>query len=139
MTEVPSTEEHAKPTPGSDSELGKSDEEFSHERPEVWLTRELLESMRSFNDQKRATAYKERCSAGKMAKSGKQYNPKELRMFACDEDFRACIYAIGFEWLLKHNQAKVPVDLAQEFFSTFQLKNTSDLDANSITFRLFNE
>ena len=95
--------------------------------------------MRRFDDQKRAATYKERCSPGKMAKSGKQYSSKELKMIACDEEFRACIYAIGFEWLLKHIQTKVPVDLAREFFSTFRLKNTSDLDADSITFRLFNE
>ena len=31
------------------------------------------------------------------------------------------------------------MDLAREFFSTFRLKNTTDLDADSITFRLFNE
>ena len=75
--------------------------------------------MRQFDDQKRTTVYKERCSAGKMAKSGKQYSPRELKMIACDEDFRACIYSIGFEWLLKHSQERVPVDLAREFFSTF--------------------
>ena len=75
--------------------------------------------MRQFDDQKRTTVYKERCSAGKMAKSGKQYSPRELKMIACDKDFRACIYSIGFEWLLKHSQERVPVDLAREFFSTF--------------------
>ena len=139
MTEVPSTEEQAEPTPGSNSELGESDEEFSHEHPEVWVTRELLESMIRFDDKKRAATYKERCSARKMAKSGKQYNSKKLKMIACDEGFHACTYAIGFEWLLKHSQTKVSVDLAREFFTTFRLKNTSDLDAESITFRLFNE
>ena len=99
----------------------------------------MLESTKRFDDQKRAATYKERCSAGKMAKSGKQYIPEELKMIECDEKFRACIYAIGFEWLLKHSQAKVPVDLARGFFSTFRLKNTSDLDVDFITFRLFNE
>ena len=95
--------------------------------------------MGRFDDQKRAATYKERCNAGKMAKSGKQYSSKELKMIECDEEFHACIHTIGFEWLLKHSQAKVPVDLAREFFSTFRLKNTSDLDTDSITFRLFNE
>ena len=71
MTEAPSTEEQDKPTPGSNSELEESEEEFIQGRPEVWLTKELLESMRHFDDQKQATVYKERCSAGKMAKSGK--------------------------------------------------------------------
>ena len=75
--------------------------------------------MRRFDDQKRAATYKERCSAGKMEKSGKQYSSKELKMIECDKEFRACIFAIRFEWLLKHSQAKVPVDLAREFFSTF--------------------
>ena len=83
--------------------------------------------------------YKERCSAGKMAKSGKQYSSRELMTIACDENFHACIYSIVFEWLLRHSQEKVPVNLAREFFSTFGLKNTSDLDADSITFQLFNE
>ena len=72
VTEVPSTDKQDKPTPGSNSKLGESEEEFIQGRPEVWLTKELLESMRQFDDQKRATVYKERCSAGKMAKSGKR-------------------------------------------------------------------
>ena len=96
LTEVPSTEDRAEPTPASDSEPGESDVEFNYELPEIWLTRELLESMRRFDDQKRAATYKERCSAGKMAKSGKQYSSEELKIIDSDEEFRACIYAIGF-------------------------------------------
>ena len=75
--------------------------------------------MKRFDDQKRAATYKERCSAWKMAKPGKQYSPEELKIIDSDEEFRACIYAIGFEWLLKHSTAEVPVDLAREVFSTF--------------------
>ena len=42
LTEVPSTEEQAEPTPESDSEPGESDGEFNYERPEVLVTRDLL-------------------------------------------------------------------------------------------------
>ena len=52
VTEVPSTDVQDKPTPGSNSELGESEEEFVQGRPEVWLNKELLESMRHFDDQK---------------------------------------------------------------------------------------
>ena len=48
---------------------------------------------------KRAATYKERCNAGKMTKSGKQYSPEELETIDSDEEFRACIYAIGFEFI----------------------------------------
>ena len=71
VTEDPSAEEQDKPTHEPDSESEEAEEEFIPGRPEVWLTKELLESMRQFDDQKRATVYKERCSTGKMAKSGK--------------------------------------------------------------------
>ena len=48
------------------------------------------------------------------------------------------IRAIGFEWLLNHSDHEVPVVAAREFFSTFRFKATVDLDADSISFRLFN-
>ena len=53
LTEVLFTEEQAEPTPKSKSEPGEedeSDEELNYEHPEIWLTRELLESMRRFDD-----------------------------------------------------------------------------------------
>ena len=136
ITEDPSVEEQDEPIPEPIYDSEEAEEEPIPGRLEVWLTKELLEEMRQFDDQKRIAVYKERCSVGKMVKSGKQYSSRELKMIACDKEFRACIQSIGFEWLLQHSQERVPVDLAREFFSTFRLKNTTDLDADSITFRL---
>ncbi|XP_042059564.1 uncharacterized protein LOC121804085 [Salvia splendens] len=58
----------------------------------------------------------------------------EMRKF--DDPKRATIHK---EKSAQGNTAEVPIDLAREFFSTFRFKSTTDLDADSIKFRLFNE
>lgn len=95
--------------------------------------------MGKLDDPKRAQTYKERRTSGKIAKSGKRYDPEALWEIGSDEEFLAYIREIGFEWLLNHSTAEVPVTLAKEFFSTFHLNPTTDLDTDSITFRLFNQ
>lgn len=92
--------------------------------------------MKKFDDLRRAATYRERSGS---AKSGKQYDPKELQEIDSDEEFCGYISAIRFKWLLKHSTTEVLLNLAREFFSTSRLKRTTDLDADSITFRLFNE
>lgn len=81
------------------------------------MTKGVLDAMGKFDDPKRSVTYKERSGTGKMTKSGKQYDPR----------------------LLNHSTVEVPTALAREFFSTFRLKKTTDLDVDSISFRLFNE
>ncbi|XP_042027244.1 nucleolar and coiled-body phosphoprotein 1-like [Salvia splendens] len=136
-TKVPFAKERVGPTPSSESEeeeMDEQDEELNFEPAEVWLTKGLLEAMGKFEDPKRAATYKERCGSGKLAKSEKRYDREELREMDSDEEFRQYIGAIGFDWLLKHSDAEVPIALAREFFSTFCLRTTTDLDADSITF-----
>lgn len=55
------------------------------------------------------------------------------------EKFTSYIKNIGFEWLLNHCEEEVSVPLAKEFFTSFHFKVTIDPDAESISFRLFNQ
>ena len=78
--------------------------------------------MAKFNDSRRAQTHKDRSAVGKLAKSGKRYDPDSLKQIESEEEFLDHIRDIGFEWLLKHNEQEVPVDAAREFFSTFHFK-----------------
>ncbi|XP_042019196.1 uncharacterized protein LOC121767059 [Salvia splendens] len=141
-TKVPYAKEFKGPSPDSEpkeEEDEEQEEELNYKRAEVWITKKLLKEMGEFDNPRRAQTYKERSAPGKLAKSGKQYDPKALREIESDKEFLKYISAIGFEWLMNHSTAEVPTTLAREFFSTFRLKSTTDLDADSITFRLFNE
>ena len=75
---------------------------------------------------------------GKLAKSGKRFDLKSLEHIESEEEFLSFIKDIGFEWLLNHSNQEVPLIATREFFSTFKLKATTDPDADSISFRLFN-
>ncbi|XP_042003822.1 uncharacterized protein LOC121752797 [Salvia splendens] len=112
---VPYAREPVSPARSSESEE-EPEEELNFEPAEVWITKGLLDAMRKFEDPKRAATYKERSGPGKLATSGKRYDPAELKEIDSDEEFRQYIDAIGFDWLLKHISAEVPKALAREFF-----------------------
>ncbi|XP_042049934.1 uncharacterized protein LOC121795463 [Salvia splendens] len=136
--EVPSDVKSENPNESSDSEE-EQEVELNFEPKEIWITKELLNAMGKFEDPKRTAIYAEKSVVGKYAKSGKMYDSAELKGISSNDEFRGYIGAIGFDWLLKHSTIEVPIDVAREFFSTFRFKSTTDLDADSINFRLFNE
>ena len=76
---------------------------------------------------------------GKSAKSGKKLYLSDLRDLGVEKKFISYFKSIRFEWLLNHSEEEVPVALEKEFFTAFKFKQTTDLDADSISFRLFNE
>ena len=67
-TEETLVDEHEEPIPEPSYNSEEVEEEPIPGRPVIWLTKSLLEEMRQFDDQKRIAVYKERCSAGKMAR-----------------------------------------------------------------------
>ncbi|XP_042023070.1 uncharacterized protein LOC121770403 [Salvia splendens] len=136
--QVPYAAESGSPDGSSDSEK-EQQEELNFEPTEIWITKELLDKMRKFTDPKRTAIYKEKSAVEKYAKFRKMYDSAELKEISSNDEFQSYIDAIGFDWLLKHSTSEVPIDLAREFFSTFRFKSTTDLDAESINFRLFNE
>ncbi|XP_042019167.1 uncharacterized protein LOC121767017 [Salvia splendens] len=81
-TKVPYAKEFKGPSPDSEpkeEEDEEQEEELNYERAEVWITKKLLKEMGEFDNPRRAQTYKERSAPGKLAKSGKQYDPKALR------------------------------------------------------------
>ncbi|XP_042029790.1 nucleolin-like [Salvia splendens] len=105
---------------------------------EVVVTKKLLGEMAYFSDHKKARTYAERGTKGKQAKSGKSYHPGSLQEIESEEEFLSYISAIGFEWLLSHSTAEVPMALAKEFFTSFKFKSTTNIETDSISFCLFN-
>ncbi|XP_042035171.1 nucleolar protein dao-5-like [Salvia splendens] len=70
-TKVPYAAEPESPARSSDSEEDQEADVLNFEPTEIWITKELLDDMRKFDDPKRAAIYKEKSAEGKVAKSGK--------------------------------------------------------------------
>ena len=99
----------------------------------------LLEAMVQFEDPKLQKACDGRATNGKSAKSGKKLCLSDLEELGVGKKFISYFKSIGFEWILNHSNAEVPVALAKEFFTSFKFKQSTDLDADTISSRIFNE
>lgn len=121
-------------------ETSESESEGVYEKLKVTIDHKLLEAMVYFKDPKKRHNCAGRGQKGKKVKSGKRDHLSSLRGLSVEEQFLAYIKgASGFEWILEHSLVEVHVDLAREFFTSFHFTHTTDLDAPSICFRLFNQ
>ena len=114
-------------------------EESPFETMEVLVTKRLLEEMVQFEDPKLQKACDGRAANGMSVKSRKKLCLSDLRDLGVEKKFISYFKSIGFEWLLNHIEEEVPVALAKEFFTSFKFKQSIDLDADTISFRMFNE
>ncbi|XP_047978506.1 myb-like protein X [Salvia hispanica] len=128
----------AHPTEEEEAEI-PAVEESPFETIEVLVTKRLLEAMVQLEDPKLQKACDDRATNGRSAKSGKKLCLSDLEELGVEKKFISYFKSIGFEWLLNHNNAEVPVALVKEFFTSFKFKQSTDLDADTISFRLFNE
>lgn len=73
----------------------------------------------------------------KMARSGKKLHQPSLEKINGEELFLEYMTGIGFEWLPELDMPHVLVELAKEFFTSFRFKGTTDLEEQSVSFRMF--
>ena len=110
-----------------------------YENMEVLVTKRLLDAMVQFEDPTLQQSCDGRAVNGKLAKSGKSLCLSDLRELGVEKKLISYFKSIRFEWLLNHCEEEVLMALAKEFFTSFKFISTTDLDADSITFWLFNE
>ncbi|KAL1559518.1 hypothetical protein AAHA92_09853 [Salvia divinorum] len=103
----------------------------------VNLDNDMIQRMITFEDEETRREFVGRLTGGMTTKSGKKIHLDSLHFLKAEEKFLEYISGIGFDWLLGTQVPDVPEILAQEFFTSFRFKNTTDLQKRSISFRFF--
>ncbi|XP_042059399.1 uncharacterized protein LOC121803887 [Salvia splendens] len=73
----------------------------------------------------------------KRLKAGKKLHQPALATIRVEEKFTQYITGIGFDWLLEIEETFVPKNLAKEFFTSFRFTGSTNLEAMSVSFRVF--
>ncbi|KAL1533036.1 hypothetical protein AAHA92_32978 [Salvia divinorum] len=115
----------------------EEEEQPRYKKLSIIMDRLVLQQMTEFDDSKVQEECAGRLTGGKKVKSGKRLHRPSLRELGAEEKFLEYMSGIGFEWLLEFNSADIPIALAQEFFTSFHFKATTDVTEKSISFRIF--
>lgn len=90
-----------------------------------------------FDNPKTMKECRGRIGKGKQQMSGKKLDQEALEELETLGEFMELITGIGFDWLLIPSSPKMQIELAQEFFTSFHFTYATDVEAESIRFRLF--